>query len=156
LPASGSTFALGETTVSCTAKDASNNESAAQTFTVTVNYYSSAFKAPINGTPVTNQSKGGRVIPVKVEVFKNLVEARGTGVVTLNLYKTTNCDISNGDPVEEFASSTAANTGTAFRWDVDGDFWIYNLKTPTAQGCYVGIVTLDGSEAGRFLLQITK
>jgi hypothetical protein len=34
--ASGSTFAVGETTVSCTAKDASNNTSAAKTFKVTV------------------------------------------------------------------------------------------------------------------------
>jgi hypothetical protein len=36
LPASGSTFALGATTVSCTAKDAANNQSAARTFTITV------------------------------------------------------------------------------------------------------------------------
>ena len=35
-PASGSTLALGTTTVSCTARDASGNQSAAQTFTVTV------------------------------------------------------------------------------------------------------------------------
>ncbi|MGZ8693701.1 MAG: HYR domain-containing protein, partial [Gaiellaceae bacterium] len=34
--ASGSTFPLGVTTVSCTAKDASNNTSAPQTFTITV------------------------------------------------------------------------------------------------------------------------
>ncbi|WP_195179316.1 HYR domain-containing protein [Mesorhizobium sp. INR15] len=36
-PASGSTFAIGETTVSCTATDASNNTSAAKTFKVTIN-----------------------------------------------------------------------------------------------------------------------
>jgi hypothetical protein len=36
VPASGTTFALGTTTVSCTATDASGNTSAPQTFTVTV------------------------------------------------------------------------------------------------------------------------
>jgi hypothetical protein len=35
-PAPGATFPLGDTTVSCTAKDASGNESAAKTFKVTV------------------------------------------------------------------------------------------------------------------------
>src|SRR5205807_9260408 len=36
VPASGSTFPIGTTTVSCTAKDAANNVSAPKTFTVTV------------------------------------------------------------------------------------------------------------------------
>ncbi|PBB36983.1 hypothetical protein CK221_15715 [Mesorhizobium sp. WSM3868] len=36
-PASGSTFAIGETTVSCTAKDVAGNTSAAKTFKITIN-----------------------------------------------------------------------------------------------------------------------
>lgn len=155
-PVSGSVFNLGTTTVECYAKDASGNQSAVQSFQVTVNYYSSTFLAPINGTPVTNKVKGGRVIPVKVEVFKNFIEDEGTGPVTLQLYKSNGCSTTSVDDVEETVASGSANSGTNFRWEPDGGYWIYNLKTPTAQACYVGIVTLDGSEAGRFLLTVTK
>ena len=44
-PASGSKFAIGTTTVSCSAKDANGNESAAKTFKVVVKRL-----VPVNGT----------------------------------------------------------------------------------------------------------
>jgi hypothetical protein len=62
VPASGSTFTLGTTTVTCTAKDASGNESAPQNFTVTVQDTT----APTVTVPtdLTVFSSGGGSIPV--------------------------------------------------------------------------------------------
>jgi hypothetical protein len=154
-PASGSTFAIGTTTVTCTATDDSGN-SANASFTVTVGLLSALWKEPINGPSVINVAKAGRVIPVKVEVFLNGAENVDTGTVTFRLYKSNSCTAGAQDSVEAFAAAGDANTGDLFRWDPTGGFYIYNLKTPATTGCYSGEVLLNGERAGYFFINLTK
>ncbi len=63
-PASDSTFALGETTVSCTASDSRTN-TATKTFKVKVLYDFAGFFSPVNNLPTINVAKAGSAIPVK-------------------------------------------------------------------------------------------
>lgn len=155
LPASGSTFAIGTTTVTCSATDDSNN-TAQRSFTVTVGLLTAIWKEPINGPSVVNVAKAGRVIPVKVEVFLNGSENRNTGAVTFKLWKSTACTAGAQDTVEAFLAVGEAAGGDAFVWNTDGDFYQYNLKTPTTAGCYSGEVLLNGERAGYFLINATK
>jgi hypothetical protein len=63
-PASGSTFAIGETTVSCTASDSRTN-TATKTFKVSVLYDFAGFVRPVDNLPTINVAKAGSAIPVK-------------------------------------------------------------------------------------------
>ncbi len=80
LPASGSTFALGATTVTCTAKDAASN-SATATFTVTV---SDAAAPVISGTPanqtVAATSAAGATVTYSLPTANDAVD----GAVAVN------------------------------------------------------------------------
>ena len=154
-PNSGSTFPIGSTVVTCSATDDSNNNVQAQ-FTVTVGLLSATWKEPINGPSVINAAKAGRVIPVKVEVFLNGAEIQNTGAVTFLLYKSNSCTGGAMDAVETFAAVGEAAGGSAYVWNADGGFWQYNLKTPSAHGCYTGQVLLNGEVAGYFLINATK
>ena len=61
-PASGTTFPLGTTTVSCTAKDAAGNTSAAKTFTVTVSDTTApTLHLPANITAAATSASGAVV-----------------------------------------------------------------------------------------------
>jgi len=158
VPPSGSTFPIGTTTVTCTATDDSGN-SASATFTITVDLYSASFKAPIDGPSVLNVAKAGRVIPVKVEVFKNGVE-NTLGPVTILVNKLDSCTSNTEDTLETYAAAGSSNQGNLFRWDAASGFWIYNLDTSaqgmTAGNCYRGNVYLDGTLAGYFLIKLAK
>ena len=61
---SGSTFAAGATTVTCTATDAAGN-SRTSTFKVNVRYAFNGFFRPIDNLPIVNAVKAGQAIPVK-------------------------------------------------------------------------------------------
>ena len=72
-PVPGSTFPVGSTTVSCTAKDATGNESAAETFEVNVvkenvAYEWSGFLQPINVSGTQSVFKIGSTVPVKFKL----------------------------------------------------------------------------------------
>ena len=71
-PASGSTFAIGATTVTCTARDDSGNPASA-TFTVTVIQASALFEQPV-GNGGTFSVSGSRTIPIKVQLFRDGLE----------------------------------------------------------------------------------
>lgn len=155
LPASGSTFAIGTTTVTCSASDTSGNTAQSQ-FTVTVGLLSALWKEPINGPSVVNVAKAGRVIPVKVEVFLNGIENENTGAVTFKLYKSNACAAGAQDAIETFMAVGEAAGGDAFAWNTDGGFYQYNLKTPSTAGCYSGEVLFNGERAGYFLINAQK
>ena len=87
---------------------------------------------------VVNTGKNGRVIPVKVEVFKNGTEIEaGTFLMKVG---GSNCSAgAPTDLVTEYADAGNSNGNTnLFRW-TDG-FWIYNLETTalklTTNSCY--------------------
>ncbi len=129
--------------------------------------YLADFHAPIDDSPTVNIAKGGRVIPINVEVFKNDVEDK-TGPVSLQL-KTLDCPSGvPGDAVETDAPGSS-NTANQFRWDATSDRWSYHLATQkvSSDTCYKGEVYLGGTPdatgkvtggnlTGHFLLKLTK
>lgn len=143
-PASGSTFAPGTTTVSCTATDAHDNTSAAQTFTVTVSFTFNGFFAPVDNGGVLNTIKGGQSVPMKWAIpngsggfVSSLAVVSKVGQVQFT------CTASAPtDDVE--ATSTG---GTSLRYDTTANQYIYNWQSPKGAGnCYKVTVHLtDGS-----------
>jgi hypothetical protein len=136
-PDPGSTFPVGSTSVSCTAKDATGNESAAETFKVNVlnanvAYEWSGFLQPIN-TPANMapspyaQSifKLGSTVPVK---FK--LTGASAGITNGNFYLKY-IRTGNGDGVGEIevVATAAGNTGTQFRYDATTGQYIFNWST---------------------------
>ncbi len=120
-PASGSTFALGTTTVGCTATDAHGNE-ATGSFKVQVQYAWSGFLAPINANG-SSLFKLGSTIPVE---FRLTGASAGitNAVATLSWTKVSST-ITGTDL--ETVSSCSASTGDTFRYE--GGEYVFNLST---------------------------
>jgi hypothetical protein len=142
-PASGSTFAPGTTTVTCTATDAHGN-TATGTFTVTVSFHWNGFFAPVDNDGVLNIVKGGQTVPLKW----NVPDGSGGWISSLDVVQSLSA-------VETTCSSSAtvdvlevtATGGTSLRYDATAQQYIHNWQTPKAAGnCYRVSVTLtDGS-----------
>jgi hypothetical protein len=139
LPASGSTFAVGTTNVTCTATDASGNPRTAS-FKVTVVYdpgvvWSAVWSEPVGSGAVlaTNQS---RTVPVKVQIFANGVEqTSGRAVLRVD------------------ACGGGFSTTTPLTWG--GGRWSGHLDTSTLPaGCFTATAVLDGHDAGSFRLDV--
>ena len=141
LPASGSTFAVGTTTVDCTATDASGNTSSTS-FDVNVTYVAPVSWTAVWGEPVATSGDSfvanpGRTVPIKVETFANGVEqTSGHAVLTV-----TPC---GGGPA--LTINLSRDTGR----------WTGKLDTSllAGPGCYVAIVSLDGHAAGSFRMDL--
>ena len=120
---SGSTFPLGTTTVSCTARDGVGNE-ATRTFVVTVTYGWSNVLQPVNpdGTSVF---KLGSTVPVK---FRLTGASAGITDAVVRLLVTRLSGASGGTEAEA-VSTAAATTGNTFRYDEAGNLYIFNLAT---------------------------
>jgi hypothetical protein len=144
-PASGSTFGLGATTVSCTAKDATGNTSAARTFSVTVAYGKSGILQPIN-VDGTSVFKLGSTIPVK---FK--LEGLSAGIIDatarITVAKQNSTLVSSWEDDTAGATTSAATTGNLFRYDASSDQYIFNLNTKSlSTGTFrITIDLADGS-----------
>jgi hypothetical protein len=123
-PASGSTFALGVTQVSCQATDKAGNKSASQVFNVTVTVPWSNVLAPLNADG-SSIYKIGSTVPVK---FQLTGTAAGITNLTAKLYY---AKISNSTPGTEVEaiSTSAADTGNQFRYDSTAKQYIFNLST---------------------------
>lgn len=139
-PASGSTFPIGTTTVTCTAMDAAGNVGTAS-FTVTVVVSWSGILQPINpdGSSVF---KLGSTVPVK---FKLTGDSAGITNLNAKLY------LAQTDTVDlvatnEAVSTSASDIGNTFRYDSTAGQYIFNLSTKNlAQGTwYLRIVLGDG------------
>jgi hypothetical protein len=96
-----------------------------------LNIYSIHYLKPLDESTsssyLVNAGKNGRVIPVKVEIFKNGV-AIETGNVLMRVAGS-NCAAGSGDaPVEEYEDAGNSNAGTdLFR--LTSGYWTYNLDT---------------------------
>jgi hypothetical protein len=130
---SGATFPLGATTVRCTATDDAGNSGSA-TFTVSVTVAWGGFLQPLNpGGPTA--FKLNSTIPVK---FRLAGASAGITGLDARLY-VRRVDGTTDALTEVPATSTAAaSTGNAFRWDADGQQYIFNLSTKAlgAAGTY--------------------
>ncbi len=123
-PASGSTFALGTTQVSCTATDSKGNKSAAQVFNVTVTVPWSNVLQPIN-VDGTSVFKLGSTVPTK---FKLNGTASSVTNLTAKLYYAKISDGVAGTEAEA-SSTAAADSGNTFRYDATSGQYIFNLAT---------------------------
>ena len=132
-PASGSTFPVGTTIVTCSAADHSGNERSVA-FPVSVDLYAAAFDAPIGPSDVVD-ANGSRSVPVKVRLWKDGVE-QSAGRAALSIAP---CD---GGPVV---------AGPVLAWQ--SGRWTGKLDTAGLAGCRQVSVTLDGAAAGFFLLR---
>jgi hypothetical protein len=144
-PASGWTFPIGATTVTCTATDGAGNAASAG-FTVSVSLddepqeepgpdYDVEWGEPISGgTLSANQS---RTVPLKIRLAIDGVE-KTTGTAALSV---TRC----GDTALLLTVPLAFNGG---RWQAHLD------TTTLPLGCYTATLLIDGNAAGSFTLDL--
>jgi hypothetical protein len=140
-PASGSTFPVGTTTVTCTAADASGNHSS-MSFDVRVTYVHLVTWSAVWGEPVatggsTFTANAGRTVPVKVDLLADgVLQTQGTGVLTV-----ATCD-------------GVVVASVPLTWD--GGRWTGHLDTGALgpNGCYLATASLDGHDAGSFRIDL--
>jgi hypothetical protein len=128
-PSSGSMFAPGKTTVTCTASDTKGNKAIA-TFKVWVQFQAPAdgsfFLQPINpdGSSIF---KLGSTVPVKFKLtgasapITNLVAKLTVAKVSTSVTGT----------YVEASSTSAADSGSSFRYDATAKQYVFNLSTKT-------------------------
>ncbi len=132
-PASGSTFPLGASTVTCTARDAAGNTST-KTFTVTVVYPSFAFSGP----NMANTANVGSVVPMswQYSVAGSLVDT-GSFMPSTRIFRLASCP--NGTQTGTPFIDTAKPGNTNFNYKTSSFTWQFNWKTlnpPYTAGCY--------------------
>jgi filamentous hemagglutinin family protein len=172
-PASGSSFPVGATTVTCTATDhAGNTASGSFQVTVTQPPATATFDKPIDKAPVMNIAKLGRVIAVKstVTVGGAAVSGPSAQPVYLGVSSGISCSVSSTtDPIEDYAAGSSAS-GNLMQWDAAAQRWTFRVDTGAfamkPNGCYRvsvyygGTVTGDratgGVLAGSFYVQTKK
>jgi hypothetical protein len=116
------------------------------------------FLAPLDqstdaGT-VVNTAKNGRVVAVRVQLATDgiaITDANAPGPVTIQMTKLAACEADvASDPVEVYAAGST-NSGSAFRYDLASQAWVYNLDTKamglTSGDCYRIAAVVDGVEA---------
>jgi hypothetical protein len=139
-PASGSSFAVGTTPVTCTATDAMGND-ASGTFAVTVRYvpdadWSVLWGGQMGGNPAALETNTSRTVPVKARFFYDGVE-QTVGSAGLRVVACA------GD-----AAVVVPLTWSSGRWA--GHLDVSGLRP----GCYVAVATFDGNDAGSFALDV--
>lgn len=149
-PASGTTFALGETTVSCSAFDSRGN-SDTETFRVRVYYDWAGFFSPVNNTEVLNLAKAGSAIPVKFslggdmdfEVFYE--EANGS-----TYPKSGDMACNSTDPVDAIEQTVTANSsGLTYEATTDRYTYVWKTNDGWAGTCRQLMLKLDDGRVYR-------
>ncbi|HEV8386395.1 MAG TPA: HYR domain-containing protein [Nitrososphaera sp.] len=145
VPASGSNFPIGATTVNCSAEDNAGNI-AEGSFAVSITIQKKGFYQPVDMNSYVNTVKAGSTVPLKFEVFGDMTvpstEISDVSIVKTLKQKLTSCDPSA--PTDEV--ETTATGGTMLRYDATAGQFIYNWKTPLQKGCYTVTMTfLDDS-----------
>ena len=131
-PVSGAQFAVGKTTVTCTAVDASGNDNAA-TFVVWVTYEAptdgSFFLKPIRGDN-SSVFRIGRAVPIKFRLagaskdITNLVARVEITKISDTVRGTVDCDSDEDDDAPDDALTFAYRPGRklyAYRWKTRGE-----------------------------------
>lgn len=140
LPASGTSFNVGTTTVNCSSTDHAGNHSASS-FNVIVSYGFNGFYRPVDNLPTVNVVKAGSAIPVKFSLG---------GDQGLNIFASgypasvsTGCSASATDAIEE----TVTAGGSSLTYDAASGQYTYVWKTEKSwTGCRQLQVKLrDGS-----------
>ncbi|HEX5829095.1 MAG TPA: HYR domain-containing protein [Candidatus Limnocylindrales bacterium] len=149
-PASGSTFTLGTTTVTCTAVDASGN-SASATFTVSVTRAGPALVGtwgrPLEASVPALMGRAGRTIPLKLAIAAGGSTQGPADIATPSLLvQTLAACAADATPV-------SMQVGGTFTW-ADGS-WQVNLDTPgLGTGCQRVIARVDGETVAIAVVQL--
>lgn len=154
LPASGSTFPIGTTTVNCSAADEAGN-SASGSFTVAVTVETTGFYQPVDMSGILNTVKGGSTVPLKFEVFgdKSVPSTEITSTSIVKSFKTAKiaCDNSSAEDAIEVVSTG----GTTLRYDSTAEQFIQNWQTPKKPGeCHKVTLTLMDDSAIQALFKL--
>ncbi len=141
-PVSGSAFAIGSNTVSCSATDAHNN-TGTSSFKVIVSYAFNGFFRPIDNLPVINVTKAGSAVPVKFSLGGNM----GLAIMAAGYPRSVAmaCNGSVSDTVEE----TVTAGGSSLSYDATTGQYIYVWKSEKAWSgtCrQLQVMLQDGSE----------
>lgn len=141
---SGYSSAVGNHTLTATARDQAGN-SETQTLAYSVKAWRlSGFYQPVDMSGVVNTVKNGSTVPLKFEVFKaSGAELTSTSIV--NGLKPTVASCSTGATIDDIEQ--LATGGTSLRYDATAGQFIFNWQTPRKPGsCYnVSVTTQDGS-----------
>lgn len=121
-PESGSQFALGATTVTCTATDNAGN-SAQSTFTVTVRYAWTGFFRPIDNG-VLNSVKAGSAVPVKFSLGGNM----GPAIFASGYPRSVAMQCASGQ-LEDAVEETVNAGGSSLQYDATANQYVYVWKT---------------------------
>ena len=126
LPASGSTFSVGKTQVTCTAHDSHGNPATPVHFDVEVGYDWRGFFAPVDNPSTVNSVKAGSAIPVKFSLGGN----QGLAIFAANSPASgaIACGATDGDAVEE----TVTAGSSSLQYDALAGQYIYVWKTEKA------------------------
>jgi hypothetical protein len=126
-PASGSSFPVGTSTVTCTATDAHGN-TATGSFHVTVRYSWSGLRAPVNNPPTVNTAKAGSAIPVKFSLSGN----QGLAILAAGSPQTQaiSCSTLSSDPTDPVETTVTAG-GSSLTYNATADQYTYVWKTPS-------------------------
>jgi Tol biopolymer transport system component len=126
VPASGSAFTVGTTTVNVTATDASGN-TAEGSFTVTVAYNFTGFFQPVDNLPVVNVVSAGQGIPLKFSLSGN----KGLNIFAAGFPASQQINCVGGDPVSPVEETVTAGA-SSLSYDPTIDRYIYVWKSDRA------------------------
>lgn len=151
--ADGATLPIGLNVVSCTATDSRNNKSDPRAFSVIVgfNVNSSGLLPPLRSVAPFSVHKRGSTIP-----HKFLAPTYADGTPAIDLASGLNLRVSRIDGLVEVngVEETVYSAGsTAWRYDSESGFYIFNLKTSTSFPWDAGTWTTKVSYAGITLAQ---
>jgi hypothetical protein len=124
-PASGSSFAVGSTTVNCAATDHAGNTGHGS-FKVTVSYPFAGFFRPVDNLPVVNTVKAGSAVPVKFSLG---------GDQGLNIFATgypKSAAMACSGAVQDAVEETVTAGGSSLSYDPTTGQYIYVWKTDKA------------------------
>jgi len=141
-PASGSTFALGETTVSCTASDTRNN-TATKTFKVTVLYNFKGFFSPVDNLPTLNSMQAGPAVPVKFSLGGD----QGLDIFEATYPKSQQISCDPTAPVDGIEQTETANeSGLTYDTSTGQYNYVWKTNKAWAKSCRQLVMKLkDGS-----------
>jgi hypothetical protein len=151
-PASGSSFPVGTTTVTCSATDSHGN-TATGSFAVTVTYGWNGFFQPVDNPPTVNTVKAGSAIPVKFSLTGN----QGLNIFTAGYPASAPYTCSATAPTDAIETTVTAGT-SSLSYDATSDTYTYIWKTDKtwAGTCRALVVKLADGTTKTANFQFTK
>jgi hypothetical protein len=151
-PASGSSFPVGTTAVSCSAADAHGN-TVTSSFKVTVNYAWTGFFQPVDNPPMVNTVKAGSAVPVKFSLTGN----QGLNIFQSGYPASAPYTCSSTAPTDAIEQTVTAGA-SSLSYDPASDQYTYVWKTDKAWAgiCRTLVVKLADGATHTANFQFTK